>query len=413
MCDSVLACRSFRFLQPWVLVAGVATALLTLAFAAKSQSFLEPWSTNQVSDIAQVDCLIYANGRYVAFGQYSDWGVILSSDDGRTWTGRSDGRGEPSPSGLSYAVGLCYTGTRFFALGGFGTSAVSADGVNWTVFSLPDWVTPLGVAYGNGKYVAATEATWDGNRNIAISSDGTTWIAVSSSSPAGVWMRDITFGAGRFVALPFEGDPGRAYVSSNGLNWSRPTIPLPGSRISHVNNLFIISAGPGTNLLSTNGLNWAIVSTGLSGALGKVQFANGIFLAKAGSALAASQDGTNWVQYLPTIPGNSYVEPNFATDGNRLLSVGGTWTPIYYKGFVYTCDRLCNLEMAGGNPPTLRATGLVGRSNRIEFADVLSSGAGSPWRTLTNFRLTTNPIVIEDHTATSIPARFYRSYLLD
>jgi hypothetical protein len=69
--------------------------------------------------------------------------------------------------------------------------------------------------------------------------------------------------------------------------------------------------------------------------------------------------------------------------------------------------------MAGGNPPTLRATGLVGRSNRIEFADVLSSGAGSPWQTLTNFRLTTNPIVIEDHTATSIPARFYRSYLLD
>src|SRR5437016_7862581 len=81
--------------------------IMLLGNCVSATDILQHWTTNQVSSVAGMDCVIYANGRYVAYGEYSDFGLILSSEDAKTWTVRSDGGPGPSSSGLSYAVGLC------------------------------------------------------------------------------------------------------------------------------------------------------------------------------------------------------------------------------------------------------------------------------------------------------------------
>src|SRR4030095_1751624 len=80
--------------------------IVVLSGCVAAADILLHWTTNQVSSIAGMKCVIYANGRYVAYGEYSDYGLILSSEYAKTWTVRSDGGLGPSPSGLSYAVGL-------------------------------------------------------------------------------------------------------------------------------------------------------------------------------------------------------------------------------------------------------------------------------------------------------------------
>src|SRR3954447_10754642 len=94
---------------------------------------MDHWVTIQVStNHFGLTYVVYGDGRYVAYGQYSDYGVVMVSYDGINWEVRQDG----GPSGsLSYSVGLSYAGGKYFALGGFGASAVSSDGFNWTRIS--------------------------------------------------------------------------------------------------------------------------------------------------------------------------------------------------------------------------------------------------------------------------------------
>ena len=387
---------------------------------------LDNWAIIQVStNRFGVDCVTYANGRYVAFGEYSDYGAIISSEDGKVWTLRSDGDGQP-PSGLSFAISLIYTGGRFFAMGGFGTSGVSSNGIDWSIFSLPNYsgapgvaFAPSGAPFGPGTFVAAGDSgsTFGSDLNVFTSYDGITWAAQHSTSPSGASLGDVAYGLGKFVAIGINyngvNDNGHIYTSTNGTNWTQRTI-LGGSRVSFARGRFIVPYGAGTNLISSDGINWNALNTGVASKLGKVTFANGLFMARAGSNLATSTNGTNWVQYPQILPGNSYSDQFFATDGARLVTVGGVSTgpPFYYQnGFVYLSDPLVGVRLTTSDPPKIAVSGLVGRTNRIEYTDALATGTNN-WQTLTTLELPSSPYLVTDSTATNSSQRFYRGVLL-
>lgn len=150
-----------------ILVASLLAAAFLCSAGKTRADILENWTTNQVStNRFSLEFVVYGKGLFVAYGEYSDYGAIVSSEDGKTWTLRNDGGPVGSGSGLSFSCGLAFTGTRFFALGGFGTSAVSTDGINWTVFSHPASTLLRGAASGPG-HVAVGDA-------ILGSSDGVT-----------------------------------------------------------------------------------------------------------------------------------------------------------------------------------------------------------------------------------------------
>src|ERR1051325_8230893 len=97
---------------------------ITAFFGFESRAdILESWTTNHISTVAAIDCVVFGKGRYVAYGETSDYGYLYSSDDGFNWTPRTS---ESVPAQLSYARSLVYCGGKFFALGGFGTYGTSS-----------------------------------------------------------------------------------------------------------------------------------------------------------------------------------------------------------------------------------------------------------------------------------------------
>jgi hypothetical protein len=380
--------------------------LIALCFAALSSrsDILDHWTTNVVSSKARMDCIVYANGRYVAYGEYSDWGLIVTSEDGINWTQRTDG----ISSGISYSQSLVYTGGKFFAMGGFGGIGVSSDGISWEA-STYDGIAN-GVAFGAGLYVAVTGGY--GYGGLQTSTDGKNWAYAANTIPMG----DIVFGAGRFVAIGINGSSGFVYRSLDGTNWSQ--FPIPGgSHISFQNGLFIVPYGPGTNLLSRSGTAWASVPTGLPFSIGKVQFSHGIFLARSDSTLVSSVDGTNWVQYAGQLPGIVFDAPffheqNFATDGTRIVTVGGIYnaSPNMYIGYTYTSD-IFGLQILPQSPPALLLSGLIGWQCKVDYTSDLPAAGAALWHPLTAFRFSSTTNIIFDDSATNSQQRFYRGAL--
>jgi hypothetical protein len=88
--------------------------------------------------------VIYGNNTFVAVG---DYGIILTSPDGVTWTSRGSWTSR-------WLFGVTYGNNTFVAVGEGGTILTSPDGVSWTQQTSPTREWLRGVTYGNGLFVA-------------------------------------------------------------------------------------------------------------------------------------------------------------------------------------------------------------------------------------------------------------------
>lgn len=196
--------------------------------------------------------VVYGGGRFVSIDTNPSVGLIMTSSDGRIWSG--------SQSQLSVLDQNCiaYLNNNYL-IGGFGplgnptaSVIISSDAVNWTAAAaqipLGDGVS--GFAYGNGRYVL-----YDNNyKNVSSSPDGITWTsrATGFSSAAFETVTNVVFGNGKFVAAS---NSGRISTSSNGDTWSPYTIPNFSAstgwvNVNFVNGQFVLI---GYNLFSLNG----------------------------------------------------------------------------------------------------------------------------------------------------------------
>ena len=108
--------------------------------------------------------VVAGNGLFVTVG----W-KILTTTDGVTWTPRTNPQNQWL-QGLSYSNGL------FSAVGGYGYSAWSADGLTWVASTFRDAEAARSMATGlNGVLMAGTDPG-----NWWKSTDGKTWVADSS-----------------------------------------------------------------------------------------------------------------------------------------------------------------------------------------------------------------------------------------
>jgi hypothetical protein len=387
------------------IVYSLAVSLLLLVQSAFANAFGN-WTTNQVStNRFGLTSVVYGNGCYVAAGSFSDYGAIVSSEDGFNWTVRADG-GWPNPAGApTWGLKVNFANGRFIASSAWGGTAVSTNGTNWALGSAPLSLYLYGATYGNGTYVAVgqLEPTFGTTiSNIITSPDGINWTLRRSHLSEARVIADVAYGTGGFVAI--GASDGYKYRSSGGATWSRTTI-AGGSAISFCNGLFVVPYGAGTNLLSSDGNTFVAVNTGIANMMGKVMLVNNLFTARTGNYLTTSVDGTNWIQYPGNLPG-----VGLASDGVRLVTAGQTGS-FYYNSFIYTSDGLVGLRLV--NPaPTIELSGLVGRSYRIDYTGTFVNTGTNNWQMLTNLQLPSNPFTLTDLTATSSPQRFYRAVLL-
>lgn len=154
------------------------------------------------------NCVAYGNDRFLTVSNGSD---AAYSADGISWTLTS------MPSAANWQ-GLTYGAGKFIAaIYGGSQAAVSSDGISWTTSTLPFTANWFRMAYGAGKFVALPYGSGQG----AYSEDGVTWRTMAL--PASANWQALTYGAGKFVALVYGGS--QSIYSSDGIKWKEAELP--------------------------------------------------------------------------------------------------------------------------------------------------------------------------------------------
>ena len=166
------------------------------------------WTAGSTSLIGQLLYgLAYGAGKFVA--QYYN-GFVYSSD-GSTWT---------KVVFAKHGSRIIFANNNFLSLSGSGDSAtVSSDGVNWTTTgdSLLKSTTIGGFTYGNGTFVGTTTAGIP--KAIYSTNNGQTWTTVSVPTQPYIGM---AYGNGLFVAVGYNSTSGvpQGIYSTDGITWT-------------------------------------------------------------------------------------------------------------------------------------------------------------------------------------------------
>lgn len=253
-----------------------------------------------------------SNGLWIlAGGQDGDTNVLMKSSNRTTWTevtcGLTKGRGiaygkDNLGKGLWVAVGA-----------GGNTIAKSSDGTNWTNASTNVFGTASypNVSYGkdgagNGLWLAFETAT------IARSTNGTDW-TVSTQSIL-TYIVNMSYGNGLWVAVGYGSANSIASSSDGGVTWigrggKTSMFTSNGSDVFYANNLWVAVGSSATKILtSTDGFNWsaptipAKFSAGYGVRYGKDNLGNGLWVVCGAddnnntNAFLSSTDGTTWTE---------------------------------------------------------------------------------------------------------------------
>ena len=209
-------------------------------------------------------------------------GDLAYSSDGSTWT----------------EVAVNYMDARDIAFGegtfvvvGFSSNEVlvsTDDGITWTAHTVgnqQDWAS---VAYGNGYFVAIV----NGTDVVLRSTDGVVWTATQLPA-TGDWAR-IRYGGNKFLVTPNNSNIG--YVSlDDGVTWTQSNLPSQADwdKLTFSNNRFLAASSTSGVLASTSdGINWKARSNYPLSATGALGAGGQFFAAIDGENTARANDGT-------------------------------------------------------------------------------------------------------------------------
>lgn len=257
--------------------------------------------TSSANTVGQFAKVAYGAGKFVAipYTYASDTSKFAYSSDGEIWAFVN----APSTSVQASWKDIIYADGKFVVIGNAnGTtsanySAVSTDGINWTVGNFPTGGTPYSIAYGNGRFVVVGS-----NTVSAHSTDGLNWTRVLLPSSCQAMI--VAFGNGKFVAPNPNG-----YVcaySTDGSSWTMgDIIASEFSRITFNNGRFV-SVGNKSIQYSDDGINWTSVTPPMSANWYALTSGEGYYIALGyrKSDFIYSADGATW--QIATAPVSDY-----------------------------------------------------------------------------------------------------------
>lgn len=179
-----------------------------------------------------------------------------------------------------------------------------------TTLASSSWV---GVAYGNGVYVAARRVS--GGNTVAVSSDGKTWVNHTVGpmpvSGANSFFCTITFCSflGVFVGIGTLS----SFISADGITWTKGTdygvaINPPEQGVAASASLLVVVNGTGT-LTSSDGFTWLQQPGALGIPANAIEYGGTSFVVLAQSATNAarwSDDGLTWGTAATPVTGRSW-----------------------------------------------------------------------------------------------------------
>lgn len=289
----------------------------------------------------------FGNGVFVAVGR--DGTKVTSRDGGTTW--RDSNEGLPGVTEIAHGNDVFVAqGNAWEPSGALVISTqISTDGVHWVEHDAPELnrAVVTGLAFGNGRFVSMSRS-----ERSAVSSNGVHWTVVTNASPSGfAW---VTFAHGLFVASTYDSDPAsngpmaRIALSSDGLTWTNVSLGVPSflSDLTWGDGQFVACGyAPDTNHIglaatftSPDALTWTShLRPPPTPPLTAIAFGGDRYVALSDEddgVLGCSLDGVDWtLQRLPTPSGFyavTYGGGVFAAVGNRgcifTSPDGETWT---------------------------------------------------------------------------------------
>ncbi len=314
----------FNRFGSWIAICSTALVITVCVSVARADP-LDTWTQVPIAGTyPSFSSVTFAGGLFVASGSAGDGetGVIGSSYDGSNWSMqyvRSD-----AGAGIAYGNGVYVLVGNYNSVEGWEYYDIwaSTNGTNWTsaLYQFdPGWLYLRGVTYGNGRFIAIGESG-----TIFSSSDGFNWTEHSGDTNA--FPTGIAYGDGLFVATSGSSQ-GAIISSSDGLVWTQcyagsgPGTALNG--IIYGGGQFVATGNNGTIVSSTDGVNWVPRSSGVTQDLGGICYGGGQFVAdgngdEGGNVIISSADGINWkLRYtdptysLPWLGGVAYGEGRF------------------------------------------------------------------------------------------------------
>ncbi|MCX6904985.1 MAG: hypothetical protein NTW03_16200, partial [Verrucomicrobia bacterium] len=294
-----------------------------------------------------LDCVAFGNGCFVALGTWwslyaTDCAVALHiSTNGVNWSQH------PVPELDGFPVAdVVFGNGRFVAVSYYGRSAMSTDGLRWTVSSSLNWGSFGPIGYGNGLFVAMTsndEYTPAGTvAHIAFSTDGLNWTEQSLGVPS--ILRDITWANGLFVACGSQesanGWPSAIFTSPDLVSWNSYPLPVTNSLVAIQNGggRFVTVSGEEDGVIasSPDAMHWTVHRVPLSNGLYTLAYGAGRFAAAGNFGnLLTSTNGETWILQSTgsetNLRGVARGEGGYVAVGNEGLlltsSNGIAWTP--------------------------------------------------------------------------------------
>jgi len=225
---------------------------------------------------------------------------------------------------------IAYGNGKFVAGGSDGEMAYSSDGITWTAVTKSTFGTSIinAIAYGNGKFVAGG---YDGK--MAHSSDGEIWES-ATYNVFNYTVRAITYGNGKFVA---GGDGGRMATSDDGTTWTTVSSSTFGQTTSirsityDGEGKFVAGSYSGGMAISTDGAIWTFVpDVKFNVSIGAIAYGSGKFVAVGSNLVNYSADGgITWTAVTDSTFGASGNISGIAYANNMFVAVGSPGRAAY------------------------------------------------------------------------------------
>jgi len=188
------------------------------AYTTDGKTWTDSGANDATNGGFNAKAVAYGNGVYLVGGSGGRIAYTDTPADGASWK-IIESAATQFTGANGFINGLTFGNGKFIAAGGQpGDAAYSSDGITWVdIPQIGDiygnvWIN--GAAYGGGKYVIVGE----GNGIAVHSSNGTDWTKVVGSEELfGQALLGVAYGNGYFVAV---GNAGGAWYSSDGVKWT-------------------------------------------------------------------------------------------------------------------------------------------------------------------------------------------------
>lgn len=224
-------------------------------------------------------------------------------------------------------LGVAYGNGTFVAVAGNGTHRVmtSTDGIHWTARDAALQSYWYAVTYGDGLFVAVSN-----NGHVMSSPDGINWTQ-RTAPVAGLNWYTVTYGNGMFVAGAANSGPKQVMTSPDGITWTARSTPSNYGPTSIVwgNGQFVATASASSGLIgdvltSPDGITWTDHTTSQDGSWRSITYGNNRYVATALSgtkSIMTSSDGVNWATASYT--GDNWIAVTYGNGTFVAVSIGG------------------------------------------------------------------------------------------